>query len=73
MFARWKMAALAAAIILSTSTLHAQTLGTAFTYQGELRESASALANGNYDFQFALFDALIVKGAPSRSRNSSFT
>jgi hypothetical protein len=34
----------------------AQGLGTAFTYQGELRDGAS-VANGNYDFEFRLFDA----------------
>src|SRR5215813_3380637 len=31
--------------------------GTAFTYQGKLTDSGT-LANGNYDFQFKLFDAL---------------
>ncbi|MBK8466627.1 MAG: hypothetical protein IPL32_12425 [Chloracidobacterium sp.] len=37
------------------SVVSAQT--TEFTYQGSLRDGVSA-ANGNYDFEFALFDAL---------------
>jgi hypothetical protein len=41
-----------ATLILCTS-LAAQT--TTFTYQGNLRDN-SALANGNYDFEFALFN-----------------
>ena len=35
--------------------LHAQ--GTAFTYQGQLKEGASP-ANGSYDLQFSLYDDL---------------
>ncbi len=41
--------------VLAASVLHAQT--TAFTYQGSLYVSGSP-ANGNYDLQFKLFDAL---------------
>jgi trimeric autotransporter adhesin len=37
------------------STAHAQ--GTAFTYQGQLQHNGSS-ANGKYDFQFSLFDAM---------------
>ncbi|HUT23616.1 MAG TPA: hypothetical protein VM492_04660, partial [Sumerlaeia bacterium] len=33
-----------------------ETMGTAFTYQGYLA-SGGAEANGNHDFQFALYDA----------------
>jgi hypothetical protein len=58
MFMRWKLAALVAAALYSGSALHAQALGTAFTYQGELHDSAAATLNGSYDFQFTLFDAL---------------
>ncbi len=39
------------------SNLFAQNVGTAFTYQGELRDGANAAA-GLYDFEFRLFDAL---------------
>ena len=42
-------------LLLLTHTAAAQT--TAFTYQGKLTDSGN-LANGNYDFQFKLFDAL---------------
>ncbi len=42
-------------LISDISTAHAQ--GTAFTYQGQLQNNGSP-ANGNYDLQFSLFDAL---------------
>jgi len=42
-------------LCLSASTLRAQT--TAFTYQGRLSDAGNP-ANGNYDLQFKLFDAL---------------
>ena len=42
-------------LIYSVSLVQAQT--TAFTYQGRLTNNSNA-ANGSYDFQFALFDAL---------------
>lgn len=48
-----------AALLLLTcfgATVHAQAVGTAFTYQGELRE-AGVPANADYDFRFRLFDA----------------
>ena len=43
-----------AALLLAVS-MNAQT--TQFTYQGKLSD-ASSPANGSYDFQFKLFDAL---------------
>ncbi len=43
------------AAICFISTTYAQT--TEFTYQGSLKDGAAA-ANGNYDFEFALFDSL---------------
>src|SRR5437868_14004586 len=42
-------------ILLNASTTIAQT--SSFTYQGRLTDGGTA-ANGNYDFQFALFDIL---------------
>jgi len=47
---------LALACCASTLTLHAATLGTAFTYQGQLTDSGQP-ANGNYDVRFALYGA----------------
>ena len=44
-----------ATIVLFFGTVSAQT--TAFSYQGSLKDGATG-ANGNYDFQFALFDAV---------------
>jgi hypothetical protein len=41
--------------VCSAPVLRAQT--TEFTYQGSLKDNA-APANANYDFEFALFDAL---------------
>lgn len=41
-------------LIVATHTTLGQTTG--FTYQGSLRESGGS-ANGQYDFQFKLFDA----------------
>ena len=41
--------------VLNAATLRAQ--GTAFTYQGRLADNG-APANGAYDFQFTIFDAL---------------
>jgi hypothetical protein len=48
------LAALALACLSSVPAARAQALGTAFTYQGELRD-AGAPANGSYDFEFQLF------------------
>jgi hypothetical protein len=45
-----------AVLCLAANCLHAAPIGTAFTYQGYL-SGAGAAANGNYDLQFALFDA----------------
>jgi hypothetical protein len=39
------------------ATTNASAQGTGFTYQGRLQDSG-ANANGNYDFQFTLWDAL---------------
>src|SRR6266436_5517674 len=41
-----------ATLMLQSSTLHAQ--GTAFTYQGQLKDGAAS-ANGSYDLTFSLF------------------
>ena len=38
------------------AAVYAATVGTAFTYQGNLTDGGSP-ANGQYDFQFKLFDA----------------
>lgn len=46
-----------ALLILMTLRLSAASLSTAFTYQGQLNE-AEAPANGQFDFEFRLFDAL---------------
>ncbi|CAN5558565.1 hypothetical protein BH10ACI3_BH10ACI3_10110 [soil metagenome] len=46
---------LAILIVFSLTTAFSQT--TEFTYQGSLKDGANA-ANGNYDFEFALFDSL---------------
>src|SRR4051812_42869891 len=45
---------------LGANNVQAQT--TAFTYQGSLKDGATP-ANGNYDFEFALFDQLGAGGA----------
>jgi hypothetical protein len=48
--------AAAAGVLLFAATAHAaQPLGSAFTYQGELR-SAGQVANGLHDFRFKLYD-----------------
>src|SRR5437016_382247 len=49
------------------STLFAQ--GTTFTYQGRLAAGANA-ANGNYDMQFYLRDALAPPGNPVGPTNT---
>lgn len=71
----WLVAGLLAAILLGASLNGVQArqdspqpaapqaaLGTAFTYQGQLKDG-SALANGSYDFQFTLYD-LLQYGSP---------
>ena len=50
-----KIFAILAVISLAAVLAYAQT--TEFTYQGSLKDNASP-ANANYDFEFALFDAL---------------
>ena len=47
----------AAILLLLTSDNIILAQSTAFTYQGSL-SSGGSVANGQYDFQFALFDAL---------------
>ncbi len=47
--------AIAFVILLGPSRTFAQTSG--FTYQGRLTDGGT-VANGNYDFQFALWDSL---------------
>jgi hypothetical protein len=42
--------------LLAAGTLHAQPIGTSFTYQGRLTDAGSP-ASGAYDLQLALFDA----------------
>jgi hypothetical protein len=44
-------------VVVFSSLSIAAPLGTQFTFQGELHDQAMA-ANGNYDFQFEVFDAL---------------
>src|SRR5262249_33248827 len=44
-----------ALIVMSISASVTFAQGTAFTYQGKLTDAGN-LANGNYDFQFKLFD-----------------
>lgn len=50
------------AVVLPDAAFAQGALGTAFTYQGELR-SGGAPATGNHDFEFRLFDAA-TGGAP---------
>ena len=47
---------LALSLALALPIAHAQSVGSAFTYQGELR-AAGAPANSAFDFQFRLFNA----------------
>jgi hypothetical protein len=44
-------------LVLATGDLGAAPLGTAFSYQGQLQPSGGS-ANGLYDFQFSLWDAV---------------
>jgi hypothetical protein len=59
--------ALLSALNSQLSTLFAQ--GTAFTYQGRLAAGANT-ANGNYDMQFSLRDALTPPGNPVGPTNT---
>ena len=56
-------------VLLAINYVSAQS--TEFVYQGSLKDGAS-LANGNYDFEFALFDALTAGNqlGSTLSRNS---
>lgn len=47
----------AVAILLSITTASISAQTTAFSYQGSIKDGANP-ANGNYDFEFALYDAL---------------
>jgi hypothetical protein len=55
--ARLRRAAAAAAFAIVLPIAHAQSVGSAFTYQGELR-AAGAPANAAYDFQFRLYNSV---------------
>jgi len=55
-FHAFVLAAAASVLLLATTAHAAQPLGSAFTYQGELR-NAGQVANGLHDFRFALYDA----------------
>jgi hypothetical protein len=54
---RMRVLALTAAMIAASFGASAATESSAFTYQGTFADGGSA-ASGNYDFQFALFDAV---------------
>jgi hypothetical protein len=54
---RWQMVMLTLALLLPTARVMGQT--TAFTYQGKLTDSGNA-TNGQYDFQFKLYDTATV-------------
>ncbi len=53
---RFRRTLLALAFALAVPLVQAQSVGSAFTYQGELRASGSA-ANAPHDFQFRLFNS----------------
>ena len=57
MFTHWQEPAILAGLLaaLLAATVHAAPLGTAFTYQGQLKESGLP-ASGLYDLQACLFD-----------------
>ena len=52
-------------IILSWTSLNAIPLGTEFTYQGELKDSAGNPHNGTFDFQFEAFDLSVANSGVS--------
>src|SRR5437763_4984328 len=55
--ARFRYAASLLLLLFAGATSSALAQGTAFSYQGRLQDSG-ANANGSYDFQFTLWDAL---------------
>ena len=67
-----------ACLLMAATQLAAQ--GTAFTYQGQLKENGSP-ANGNYDLTFAIFDdansgsqvGVTITSAPTAVSNGLFT
>src|ERR1043165_4063768 len=52
-----RIVAIGSGLLFATTSLQAATLGTSFTFQGQLKDGGSP-ANGAYDLQFKLFDAL---------------
>jgi hypothetical protein len=50
---RWWVVAM---LVLLSGVVHTAPVGTAFSYQGDLKQ-AGAPANGAFDFEFVLFDA----------------
>ena len=72
---RIQTALLFATATLAIANLHAAPTGTAFTYQGRLASGGSA-ANGLYDFQFTVYDALSngsAKGGPLTTASTGVT
>ncbi len=62
-----KISAILAVISLAAILAYAQT--TEFTYQGSLKDGTN-LANGNYDFEFALFDSGGAQLGSTLTRNT---
>ncbi len=68
-FTLLKLGLLFSALILVAPSIRAQ--GTAFTYQGQLRDGTN-LANGNYDLRFTVYDAAsngAIVGGPLTNAN----
>ena len=77
---KWKILVLVAGIASKFVIVSASAQGTAFTYQGRLTDNGNP-ANGNYDLQFYLRDALVAGNpvgvtntiAPVAANNGLFT